>query len=210
MSMTEPQPVPKPAKPRVLQDGRDMFWSLAPLVLACIVLAGVLGMCSLAPRGPQTGPAPTFDAGDFLRSEARELKIPLRLPQLPEGWQANSGRRAGIEAGRTDPAIRQAVRAVSATAGFLTPTGSYLALVQSDADEEKLTATFGSGLRPTGTVDVDGVTLVVYTGGERGEPVWTTRLPGPAQVAITGAGSPEQFRTLAAATQTQPPLPTTR
>ena len=33
-----------------------MFWSMAPLVVACIVLAGVLGMCSFAPSGPGQGP----------------------------------------------------------------------------------------------------------------------------------------------------------
>ncbi|MET0994220.1 MAG: DUF4245 family protein, partial [Mycobacterium sp.] len=49
---TQPQPAPKPAKPRLLQDGRDMFWSMVPLVIACIVLAGLVGMCSFAPTGP--------------------------------------------------------------------------------------------------------------------------------------------------------------
>ena len=49
-------PGPRPQKPRLLQDGRDMFWSMAPLVLACVVLAGLLGMCSFAPSGP--GPVP--------------------------------------------------------------------------------------------------------------------------------------------------------
>ena len=29
----QPQPTPKPAKPRLLQDGRDMFWSLVPIVI---------------------------------------------------------------------------------------------------------------------------------------------------------------------------------
>ena len=46
-------------------------------------------------------------------------------------------------------------------------------------------------------------------GGEDTEPVWTTRLAGPggaAQIAVTGAGSSDDFRTLAIATQTQPPL----
>ena len=38
----EPGPVPRPAKPRLLQDGRDMFWSLMPLVLGCILLAGLV------------------------------------------------------------------------------------------------------------------------------------------------------------------------
>jgi hypothetical protein len=43
--------------------------------------------------------------------------------------------------------------------------------------------------------------------------VWTTRLgspAGPAQIAVTGAGGVDQFRTLATATQSQPPLPARR
>ncbi|HEY0228265.1 MAG TPA: DUF4245 family protein, partial [Mycobacterium sp.] len=66
---------------------------------------------------------------------------------------------------------------------------------------------------PIGTDDVAGITWITYRGaGQNGvdsEPVWTTRLTAPAgatQVAITGAGSTEQFRTLATATQSQPPL----
>jgi hypothetical protein len=56
---------------------------------------------------------------------------------------------------------------------------------------------------------VDGVTWVVYQGGENSRPLWTTRLngsTGPAQIAITGAAGPGDFRTLAAATQSQQPL----
>src|SRR5439155_24543875 len=100
---TQPQPAPKPKEPRLLQDGRDMFWSIAPLVLACIVLAGVLGMCSFQPNGPGPGPAPDYDAPAALQADADALKIPIRLPRLPDGWQSNSGSRKGIDGGRTDP-----------------------------------------------------------------------------------------------------------
>jgi hypothetical protein len=58
------------------------------------------------------------------------------------------------------------------------------------------------------------VKWVVYEGagqdGKRAEPVWTTRLNGPggpAQIAVTGAAGTGEYRTLAAATQTQSPLP---
>ena len=84
----------------------------------------------------------------------------------------------------------------------------YLSLTQSNADEDKLVGSIGAGLVPTGTQDVDGVRWVVYEGGDRrqpAEPVWTTRLngpTGPAQIAITGAAGTDEFRTLAAATQT--------
>jgi hypothetical protein len=86
----------------------------------------------------------------------------------------------------------------------------YLSLTQSNADEDKLVGSIHPSMFPTGTVDVDGTSWVVYQRGESTEPVWTTRLAGPVgstQIAITGAGSTDQFRTLASATQSQPPLP---
>jgi Protein of unknown function (DUF4245) len=211
---TEPLPAPKPAKPRLLQDGRDMFWSIAPLVIACIVLAGVLGMCSFAPNGPGKGPAPSYDAPAALQADADDLKIPIRLPRLPEGWQSNSGSRKGIDGGRTDPSSGQQARAVSSTVGYLTPSGMYLSLTQSNADEDKLVASINADLYPTGTQDVDGVKWVVYEGGasdgKPAEPVWTTRLTGPtgpAHIALTGAAGTDEYRMLAEATQTQSPLP---
>jgi len=206
---TQPGPAPKSPKPRILQDGRDMFWSMAPLVLACIVLAGLVGMCSFQPTGPAKGPAPSFDAADALRADAAQLGFPVRLPALPEGWQANSGRRGSVEGGRTDPATGLQVRATTSTVGYLSPRGKYVSLTQSNADEQNLIPTFSSDLVPKGVQDVDGVTWVVYEGNSGTRPVWTTRLTGPGgqtQVAISGAGSPEEFRTMAAATQSQPPL----
>jgi len=211
---TEPQPAPKPAKSRLLQDGRDMFWSMAPLVIACVVLAGILGMCSFQASGPGQGPAPAFDAPAAMQADADALKIPIRLPQLPAGWQANSGSRKGIDGGRTDPVSGQLVRGVSSTVGYLAPSGMYLSLTQSNADEAKLVASINTEVVPTGAQDVDGVNWVVYEGGEQdgrpSEPVWTTQVDGPtgpAQIAITGGAGTDEYRTLAAATQSASPLP---
>jgi hypothetical protein len=209
-------PAPRPAKPRLLHDGRDMFWSMAPLILVCVILAGILGMCSFAPSGPGAGPPPDYDAAAALEADADALKIPLRLPVLPEGWRANSGSRKGIEGGRTDPVTGQPVRAVSSTVGYLTPKGMYLSVTQSNADEDKLIASLGPDLVPTGTQDIDGQRWITYQGGERdgrpGEPVWTAQVrgpTGPAQIAVTGAAGTDEYRTLAAATQSQSPLPVT-
>ncbi|HZA11694.1 MAG TPA: DUF4245 domain-containing protein [Mycobacterium sp.] len=193
----------------MLQDGRDMFWSMVPLVVACIALAGVLGMCSFQLSGPRPGPAPTYDAAGALKADAAALGFPIRLPLLPAGWHANSGQRGAIEARRSDPATGQRVRALTSRVGYLAPSGRYLSLTQSDADEEKLVGSLGGLLQPTGTQNIGGVGWVVYEGGEGTESVWTTRMTGPSgatQIAMTGAGSPEEFRTLAAATQSQPPL----
>jgi hypothetical protein len=186
-----------------------MFWSLAPLVLACIVLAGLAGMCSVRPNGARDGTPPPYDATAALKADAGALGIPIRLPQLPAGWVANSGRRGEIAAGRTDQS-GQHQRAVSSTVGYLAASKMYVSLTQSNADEQPLVNSIHPSMYPTGTQDVDGVKWIVYEGGDGTEPVWTTRLDsasGPAQVAITGAGSSSDFRTLAVGTQTQKPLP---
>ena len=202
-------PPPKPAKPRVLQDGRDMFWSLAPLILACIALAGLVGMCSFRPNGPADGKAPTYDAAVALQADANAVGFPVRLPKLPAGWQPNSGARTGIEAGRTDPATGTRQQAIASRVGYIAPSKFYVSITQSNADETALVQSIQNAVYPTGAEDIDGVNWIVYQGGEGTEPVWTTRLNGPGgatQLAITGAGKPEEFRTLAVATQSQPPL----
>ena len=199
-AVTHPEP-----KPRLFQDGRDMFWSLAPLVLACIVLAAMVGMCSFQPKGPATGSPPSYDAATVLQADANALDFPIRLPALPTGWRANSGARTGIEAARTDPVSKQQVRAIASRVGYLSPSNMYVSLTQSNADETALVQSIYRSEYPTGAQDVDGRKWVVYQGGEGTEPVWTTRL-GATQLAITGAGSAEDFRTLAVATQTQQPL----
>lgn len=187
-----------------------MFWSIGPLILACLVLAGVLGMCSFQPMGPSEGPPPSHDAAAALRADAETLGFPVRLPVLPEGWVSNSGGRSGIEEGRTDPGSGLKVRGVVSRVGYLAPSGMYVSLSQSNADEDAMVASMDPTLVPTDVVDVDGVTWVVYRGGPGVTPVWTTRLrsdAGFAQLAITGAGDESEFRTLAAATQSQQPLP---
>ncbi|MBV9638351.1 MAG: DUF4245 domain-containing protein [Mycobacteriaceae bacterium] len=198
MTAEPPHPAPRPAKARLLHDGRDMFWSMAPLVVACILLAGLLGMCSFQPLGPGRGVVPSYDAAAALRADAADIGFPLRLPKLPPGWAANSGSRGTIGPART------------ATVGYLAPSGRYVSLTQSNADEPQLVGTIHNDMYPTGAQEVNGVHWVVYQGADKTEPVWTTRLDnaaGATHIAITGAGSVGEFRTLAAATQSQPPLP---
>lgn len=190
---------------------------LVPASLALVVegfdAAGLVGMCSFQLGGTKRGPIPSYDAAQALRADAKTLGFPIRLPQLPGGWTPNSGGRGGIENGRADPATGQRRNAATSIVGFISPTGRYLSLTQSNADEDKLVGSIHPSMYPTGTVDVGGTRWVVYEGSDENgavEPVWTTRLTGPGgatQLAITGAGSIDQFRTLASATQSQPPLP---
>ena len=161
-----------------------MFWSIAPLVLACIVLAGVLGMCSFQASGPGKGPAPSYDAPAALQADADALKIPIRLPQLPDEWQSNSGSRNGIDGGRTDPASRERLRAVSSTVGYLAPSGMYVSLTQSNADEDKLVGSIKLGrcirrVSRTSTASSGWCTTAGTRTGDLpsrcGRPDWTAR-----------------------------------
>jgi hypothetical protein len=127
-----------------------MFWSMAPLVLACIVLAGVLGMCSFAPNGPGVGNPPTYDAHAALQADADALKIPIRLPKVPEGWHANSGSRGSIDGGRSDSSGRPA-RAVISRVGYLAPSGMYLSLTQRRSSSPRSTPAWPRPARRTST-----------------------------------------------------------
>ena len=208
----EPAPAPRSAKPRLLQDGRDMFWSLMPLVLGCILLAGMVGMCSFQP-GTNKGTIPSYDAAAALRADAATLGSPFDCRSYPPAGRPTPAAAAVSKMGESDPSTGQRLHAATSVVGYISPSGMYLSLTQSNADEEKLVGSIHPSAYPTGTVDVAGTNWVIYRGagqsGADAEPVWTTRLSGPtgaAQIAITGAGSADQFRTLASATQTQPPL----
>lgn len=193
-----------------------MFWSMAPLVLACILLAGLAGRCAFAPLGARPGKIPEYDVVTALKSDAQVLGFPIRLPRLPDGWQANSGSRDGLEAARTDPGTGQQVRAKVSKVGYIAPSGMYVSLIQSNADPDKLLRSLQADAYPRETRDVEGVKWVVYgaspDGDSGSEPMWTTHLGGAGggtQIAITGAGTVDEFDTLAVATQTEPPLPAT-
>ena len=102
-----------------------MFWSIAPLVAACIVLAGMLGMCSFAARRPRPGPTPSYDAPAALQADADALD-PHPAAGAARGVAVEFRSPSGIDGGRTDPS-GQPARAVTSTVGYLAPSGMYLA-----------------------------------------------------------------------------------
>lgn len=178
---------------------RDVLFAVAVL-LVIVVLAGGARSCAFAPGGPRVEPSagPVVDAGARLGEFAKASAFPLRVPELPAGWRANSTDRGAVTGGGT------AVRV-----GYLTAEGHYLRLVQSDAAEENLLATEAGGVPAArGTVDAAGLSWVEYRAAE-GEPFRVATAPGEPQVRllITGSGTDEEFRALAAATLAVTVLP---
>ncbi|MCZ4520694.1 DUF4245 domain-containing protein [Rhodococcus ruber] len=185
------------SKPRILNNNRDMVWSLIPLVIACLLIAGVASQCSLSPGGPKQGPIPNFDVNTALQYDASEIGFPVRNPSVPEGWTPNSGSRATIS-GDNGGAV--------STVGYITGTGAYLQLTQSSATEEQLVP-FVAGSETayaSGAQNVSGRDWVVY--GEEGSRNYWVSDFGDVRILLGGTATTEDFTTLAATLEATEPL----
>lgn len=182
-------------KPRILNDYRDLFWSLIPLVLIAVVFAGLASQCSFAAKGPTQGQIPHFDVNAALSVDAKSMPFPIRNPSLPEGWTPNSGSRDTITTSGGGPV---------STVGYITPQGTYMRMSQSSATEEALSRFVLGSRYGTGTEQVGDQKWVVYA--EQGsETAWIGDF-GRSRVLITGAGNHAAFTTLAAAVTAAQPL----
>ncbi|MGB7234728.1 MAG: DUF4245 domain-containing protein [Rhodococcus sp. (in: high G+C Gram-positive bacteria)] len=184
------------SKPRILNNNRDMVWSLIPLVIACLLIAGIASQCTLSPGGPKQGPIPNFDVDAALQYDATELDFPIRNPVVPEDWTPNSGSRQSI-AGDQGGDV--------SNVGYISGAGRYIKLTQSSAMEEVLVPfSVGESRYAAGSETIDGNEWVVYE-QEGAEPVWVTDL-GDVRLLVTGSGSAQEFTELAAATTRAVPL----
>lgn len=181
------------AKPRILQGNRDMFWSMVVLMAIVGAFAGLSGMCSFSPTGPEQGPVREFDARASLEKDAETLGFAIRLPEVPEGWTSNSGRVQGISS------------FTSSHTGWVTGDRTYIELIQSDAPEDVLRSVDGEP-RPSRTmIPVAGTEWSIYTGDDV-RPVWVLDT-GDVRLGITGSAPTSDFETMAAAVQDAEPLP---
>lgn len=184
-----PEELPTPDRPRSVKTVQGLLLTLVPLVLGVLALAGLAGQCAFNPGAadPRGGPVRTVDAGAQLPALARSAPFPVRVPQLPPSWRANS---TGLDRLGRDVVVR---------AGWITPAGDYLRLSQSSAARNELLAA-GTGARPepAGTVRVRGRDWAVHAAAD-GERVWLADL-GEVRLLITGSAGEPEFRTLAAAT----------
>lgn len=177
---------------------RDMLVSMVILAIAVLVLAGITKGCSFSPGGPSTSSAglQTVDVTGELQAAAGQVKFPLREPRLPGGWHANSDSVGPLGTNGSDQAVR---------VGWITPGGRYLQLSQSDGTVADLVRTAAgldddTSVQATGTQVVSGTKWTVYP-GVRSESSWATDL-GTVRLFITGNGTTNEFRTIAAATVT--------
>ncbi|REH41908.1 uncharacterized protein DUF4245 [Kutzneria buriramensis] len=180
-----------------------MILSLGALLLIIVAVLGFSRGCSFSPGGPtiDTSSAPSVDVDSVLPGIAAGMDFPVREPKLPAGWHANS--TDTITVGKGDQA-RPVVRV-----GWLTPGGGFLRLSQTQGAARDLIASEtddpNSEPAATGTIDVAGVNWTIYP-ARRSENSWLADVGG-VRLLISGNGKEADFRTLAQAVQTAPPLP---
>ncbi|WP_347956694.1 DUF4245 domain-containing protein [Gordonia aichiensis] len=182
-------------KPRILHDGKDLIWSLIPLMLIALIVAGVSGSCSWGFGSSATDQrVPSFDVSAGLRADAETMPFPIREPAVPADWKSNSG--STQEIGNT----------VSSNVGWITPGGIYVQLTQSAATEEQLVRKLlGDTASGEGVRDIAGHQWVAYA-GEENRKAWITDM-GDVRLAVMSRGRDADMQTLAAAVTQAQPLP---
>ncbi|MEP9392318.1 DUF4245 domain-containing protein [Gordonia sp. VNK1] len=188
------------SKPRYLTSGKDMIWSIIPLLVICAFVAMVSGNCSVGLTGTAKDDrrAP-FDVQGALLADSQSMPFPVRRPADPDGWKPNSGSR------------ENASGHVLSNVGWLTPSGNYVQLTQTDASEDTLVTHLAGGgdddevASGTGTREIGGHRWVLYSTYD-GNNIWITDL-GNVRIAVMSTGSADDMEKMAAAVLAQQPLP---
>ncbi|MFT4127431.1 MAG: DUF4245 domain-containing protein [Gordonia sp. (in: high G+C Gram-positive bacteria)] len=180
-------------KPRILTNGKDMVWTLIPLLAVCAFVAIASGNCSVGLSGQAAEDRrPAFELTPALRADVASMPFPIRIPPTPSGWKPNSGSRDGVGAG------------LASMVGWVTASGAYLQLTQTNATEEELVAHLGGDdlASGSGTRAIDGRTWVTYH-TYRDQKFWITDF-GDARVAVLSIGPDEDLATMATLVQRAP------
>lgn len=186
------------AKPRILNNNKDMIWSLIPLLLLCAFIAVVSGNCSVGLTGGSgDDKVPAYDVANGLRADARSVTFPIRLPQTPADWKPNSGTTVALE------------NTVVSNAGYITANGVYIQLSQTNATQDAVVGYLSDDetLLGAGTRDVGGRQWVAYGKPDGGRTVWVTDL-GDVRIGLkSNKAKDDDFSTLASAVLAASPLP---
>lgn len=183
------------SKPRYLTSGKDMIWSIIPLLIVCAFVAMASGNCSVGLTGSASDDKrPAFDVADALKSDAQTMPFPIRLPPDPAGWKPNSGSRGSVSGH------------VTSNVGWLTAAGSYLQLTQTDAGVDALADSLGGDnvSSDTATRDIGGHRWTTFRTYEDNK-FWITDL-GDVRIAVMSKGSDDAMAAMAASVLAQQPL----
>lgn len=181
-------------KPKILEDSRDITFTLVVMAVLMVVTVGFTGLCSFNPGRPENGPVRQVDTQSFLDMESRRVPFKIRVPEVPQGWTANST-RGGMAGGHQATVL-----------GYVTANQDFIQVTQTDAPLDALP---GDGVAriAEGEVTVDGVTWTKHEAVDNKErTVWVGDL-GDARAMLEGSANEDEYTALAKALQAGKKLP---
>lgn len=190
-------------KPRILQSRRDLVYTMVPLIALCLLALLASGNFKLGfGADPQDETVDPINPKGVYQVSADTLGFPVRMPAgtgvtdgVPEGWKATATRDDEVAGGTVF------------SVNYVTPEKNSLQLSQSGSPVATvLESVYGAKAEPSGSVPVDGRTWQVYGPNEKNRSAWVLQVDG-AVLVVVGSGTVPRFTELAAAVQSQEPLP---
>ncbi|WP_285695660.1 DUF4245 domain-containing protein [Actinomadura sp. NBRC 104412] len=160
----------------------------------CLLLVGAIYLVS--PRNDKEL-LPTVDYSSQLWAMRSDAPYVAYAPEgLPAGWRATSSRVHGLGSGGDDP--------VAWHLGFVTPTGEYAAVEQSNERASAYVPRMTSIKKTIGTQQVNGVAWNKHHRVDKNARSLVRTLPSGITIVVTGTASFEELGVLAAALRPQP------
>ncbi|TWS23609.1 DUF4245 domain-containing protein [Tsukamurella sputi] len=190
-------------KPRILQSRRDLVLTMVPLLVLCLIVLFASGNFKFGfGADPKDETVPPINPKGVFQVSADTLGFPVRIPAgagvvdgVPEGWKATATRDDDVSGGKVF------------SVNYVTPEKNSLQLSQSGAPLDVVVeAVYGARTKPSGEVPVEGRTWQVYGPNDKNRSAWVLQLDG-AVLVVFGGGTVPRFTELAAAVQSQEPLP---
>ncbi|WP_158635119.1 DUF4245 domain-containing protein [Tsukamurella asaccharolytica] len=190
-------------KPRILQNRRDMVLTMVPLLALCLIALFASGNFKLGfGADPKDENVQAINPEGVYQVSADTHGFAVRMPGgagvaagVPEGWKATATRDDDVVGGKVF------------SVNYVTPEKNSLQLSQSGAPVDQVVeSVYGARATPSGTVPVEGRTWDVYGPNDRNRSAWVLQLDGVVLV-VFGGGTVPRFTELAAAVQSQQPLP---
>ncbi|MCA0155765.1 DUF4245 domain-containing protein [Tsukamurella sp. M9C] len=190
-------------KPRILQNRRDMVLTMVPLLALCLIVLFASGNFKLGfGADPKDETVEPINPKGVYQVSADTLGFPVRMPGgagvvdgVPEGWKATATRDDDVVGGKVF------------SVNYVTPEKNSLQLSQSGSPADVvLESVYGAKAKPSGTVPVEGRTWDVYGPNDKNRSAWVLQVDG-AVLVVFGGGTVPRFTELAAAVQSQQPLP---
>lgn len=162
-----------------------MAISMVTIVVIMIAVVLPTGLCSFNTDTPEGGAVTEVDEQAFLGMEAHSAAFPLVVPDEPEGWTANSARRAAIG------------DAQAPVVGYVTADGGFLRLTQTDVDLESAVREVDTDVREEiRTEDIEETQVRVFQSEEPDvRDIWAFERDGVTYL-VSGAAADDDFREL--------------